>query len=58
MTIAERAAQIHRVKATSFQPELDEALEQTLRVAVIDAVKITLEAALNEEVKAEHRGTA
>lgn len=53
MTIAEREAQIHRVKATSFQPELDEALEKTLRVAVIDAVKITLEAALNEEVKAE-----
>jgi putative transposase len=53
MTIAEREAQIHRVKATSFQPKLDEALEKTLRVAVIDAVKVTLEAALDEEVKAE-----
>jgi transposase-like protein len=53
MTIAQREQQIHRVKATSFQPELDEALEQALRVAVIDAVKVTLEAALNEEVKAE-----
>jgi transposase-like protein len=51
MSIAEREQQIHRVKATSFQPELDEALEQALRSAVIDAVKVTLEEALKEEVK-------
>ena len=53
MTIPQREQQIHRVKASSFQPELDEALEQALRSAVIAAVKITLEAALKEEVKAE-----
>ena len=53
MNIAEREQQILRVKATSFQPELDEALEQALRSAVLEAVKTTLEAALNEEVKAE-----
>ncbi len=53
MNIAEREQQILRVKATSFQPELDEALEQSLRNAVLGAVKTTLEAALDEEVKAE-----
>jgi putative transposase len=53
MTIAEREQQILRVKASSFQPELDEALEQALRTAVLRAVKTTLEAALDEEVKAE-----
>jgi len=53
MTIAQREQQIHRVKESSFQPELDEALEQALRSAVIAAVKITLEAALKEGVKAE-----
>ena len=53
MNIAEREQQILRVKASSFQPELDEALEQALRTAVLRAVKTTLEAALDEEVKAE-----
>ena len=33
MTIAQREQQIHQVKASSFQPELDEALEQALRRA-------------------------
>jgi hypothetical protein len=42
MNITEREQQILRVKATSFQPELDEALEQSLRVAVLAAVKTTL----------------
>jgi len=32
MNIAEREQQILRVKATSFQPELDEALEQGNRI--------------------------
>ena len=53
MNIAEREQQILRVKATSFQPELDEALEQALRSAVLEAVKTTLEEALEQEVKAE-----
>lgn len=52
MNIAERKQQILRVKASSFQPELDEALEQALRTAVLGAVKTTLEEALKEEVKA------
>ncbi|HEY9629855.1 MAG TPA: hypothetical protein V6C84_21330 [Coleofasciculaceae cyanobacterium] len=38
-----------RVKARSFQPELDEALEQALRTAVFGAVKTTLEAVLDED---------
>lgn len=53
MNNTEREQQILRVKATSFQPELDEALEQALRSTVLEAVKTTLEAALEEEVKAE-----
>jgi len=53
MNIAEREQQILRVKASGFQPELDEALEQALRSAVLEAVKTTLEGALEEEVKAE-----
>jgi putative transposase len=52
MTIAQREQQIHRVKESSFQPELDEALEKALRSAVLEAVRMTLEAALQEEVKA------
>lgn len=53
MTIAQREQQIHRVKASSFQPELDEALEQALRTAVVAAVKTTLEAALEGELKVD-----
>jgi transposase-like protein len=53
MNIAEREQQILRVKASGFQPELDEALEQALRSAVLETVKTTLEWALEEEVKAE-----
>ncbi|NEP62644.1 MAG: hypothetical protein F6K31_37935 [Symploca sp. SIO2G7] len=53
MTIQEREAQILRVKASSFQPELDAALEESLRSAVVSAVKTTLEAALEEELSAD-----
>ncbi len=35
MTIAEREQQILRVKEGSFQPELEEALEQLLRERVV-----------------------
>jgi len=51
MTIAEREQQILRVKEQSFQPELEEALEQKLREGVLEVVKMTLEASLVEEVK-------
>jgi len=50
MTIAEREQQILRVKEQSFQPELEEALEQKLREGVLEVVKMTLEEALKEEV--------
>jgi transposase-like protein len=53
MTIQEREAQILRVKASSFQPELDAALEESLRTAVVSAVKTTLEAALEEELSTD-----
>jgi len=53
MTIAPREQQIYRVKASSFHLERDEALEQAQRSAVIEAVRKILEAALQEEVKAE-----
>jgi putative transposase len=53
MTIAQREQQIHRVKASSFQPELDEALAQALRTAVVTAVKTTLEAALVGELQVD-----
>lgn len=51
MNIAQREQQILRVKAESFQTELDAALEQTLRTQVVATVKATLEAALDEEVQ-------
>ena len=53
MTIQDREAQILRVKASSFQPELDAALEESLRSAVVSAVKTTLEAALEEELNVD-----
>lgn len=53
MTIHDREAQILRVKASSFQPELDAALEESLRRAVVSAVKTTLEAALEEELTSD-----
>jgi hypothetical protein len=56
MTTAQREQQIQRVKAASFQPELDEALEQALRASVIAALKVTLEAALNAEVSEDRSG--
>jgi len=51
MTIAEREQQILRVKEQSFQPEIEEALEQKLREGVLEVVKMTLEASVVEEVK-------
>lgn len=53
MTLAEREQQIIRVKSQSFQPELNEAVEQQLRTQVQAAVQTTLEAALVEEVEAD-----
>lgn len=53
MRIAEREAQIWRIKAASFQSELNEELRQHLRSQVVSTVQAILEAALVEEVK-EH----
>jgi len=56
MTIAEREQQILRVKEQSFQPELEEALTRKLQEGVLEVVKMTLEAALVEEVKVSLAG--
>lgn len=53
MTIANREQQILRVKAASFQPELDEQLRQQLQQEVVSVVQTTIEAALVEEVTAQ-----
>jgi transposase-like protein len=51
MTIAEREAQILRIKTASFQ-SLTTALDEKIRQRVVAVVKALLEAALVEEVKA------
>jgi transposase-like protein len=53
MTIAQREQQILRIKAASFQSELDEQLEQQLRSEVVRTVQTILEAALIEELEAD-----
>ncbi len=53
MTIANREQQILRVKAASFQTELDEQLKQHLQQEVVSVVQTTIEAALVEEVTAQ-----
>lgn len=52
MTIAEREAQILRIKTASFQ-SLTTVLEEQIRQQVVTLVKKILEAALVEEVKAD-----
>ena len=53
MTIANREQQILRVKAASFQTELDEQLKQQLQQEVVSVVQTTIEAALVDEVTAQ-----
>jgi hypothetical protein len=55
MTIATRAEQIIRIQAHSPYPELNEALETSLRTEVLKVTQCTLEAALVEEVQ-QHLG--
>ncbi len=50
MTIANREQQILRIKAASFQTELNEQLRQHLQQEVVSVVQTTIEAALVEEV--------
>jgi transposase-like protein len=52
MSIAEREKQILRVKKQGFHRELDEALADKLTTEVVGTVKMVLESALDEEVKA------
>jgi transposase-like protein len=52
MSIAEREQQILRVKKQGFHKELDEALADKLTTEVVSTVKMVLESALDEEVKA------
>lgn len=51
-TIAETQAQIERIWRSSFQTELDAALEIALRKSALTGVRATLEAALQEELRA------
>ena len=53
MTVKDREAQILRIRTTSLHPEMDSALEESLRTAVVRAVKTTLEAALEEELSTD-----
>jgi hypothetical protein len=50
MNIATREEQIVRIQATSPYPELNEALEASLKAEVLKVTQSTLESALNEEV--------
>jgi transposase-like protein len=52
MSIATREEQILRIKAASFQSELNEALDRRVREHVVATVKTILEAALREELQA------
>jgi hypothetical protein len=51
MTIATREEQILRIQATSPYPELNEALEASLKAEVLKVTQCTLESALIEEVR-------
>jgi|APDOM4702015191_1054821.scaffolds.fasta_scaffold60957_1 transposase-like protein len=51
MTIATREEQILRIQATSPYPELNEALEASLKAEVLKVTQCTLESALIEEVQ-------
>ncbi|KAA3664016.1 MAG: hypothetical protein DWQ04_07920 [Chloroflexi bacterium] len=53
MTIANREQKILRVKAASFQTELDEQLRQKLQPEVVSVVQTPIEAVLVEEVTAQ-----
>jgi len=53
MTVAEMEVQIKRIWRSSFQNELDNALEANLRQSALVGVRATLEAALQEELTAE-----
>jgi transposase-like protein len=53
MTVAEMEVQIKRIWHSSFQNELDNALEANLRQSALVGVRATLEAALQEELTAE-----
>jgi transposase-like protein len=50
MTIAARKEQILRVRAQGIHPDLSAELSETLRMAVISAVKTVMEGALQAEV--------
>jgi transposase-like protein len=52
-TVAEVQVQIKRIWHSSFQNELDNALEANLRQSTLVGVRATLEAALQEELSAE-----
>ena len=56
MQLADREQQILRIQSQSFQPELSAELEATLKRQVVKLAKVTIEAALVEELEAERNG--
>lgn len=52
MNIEKREAQILRIKAASFHPQMSEALENKIRANVISTAQNTIEVALIEEMLA------
>jgi len=51
MTIAQREQQIHRVKQSSFQPGLDEALEQALFNTLVKISRLIAQVTCDKIVK-------
>lgn len=56
MSIAEKEAEIVRVRASLFSPELSAALQEQLQAEVAATVQVTIEEALIEEVEAFRKG--
>ena len=56
MKLAEREEQIIRIQADPSQSDLVAALQATLKQEVISLSKVTIEAALVEELQAEREG--
>lgn len=55
-TVADREAQIERIRSQTFQQSLSETLETELRSSVVKTVKTVLESALVEELRLELDG--
>ncbi len=58
MSIAQREAEILRIKSASFHPQLSEALEKKIRSNVLSTVRNTIELALVEELLSNRKQMA